>query len=573
MGARESTARDAHSTEAGPPDYYALLQVDENATADEIKKSFRRLALIHHPDKNHDNIEEATKRFAEIQQAYEVLSDDQERAWYDSHRASLIPEPDAASVFEDIKRGIPASRGRDRGLTVRHLEQFMNPTIFSGFDDGEGGFFSIYRNLFSRLAHDESLWSEQSLEDYPRFGDSTWPWAPASTLEASRAVRTFYTFWTNFVTAKDFSWFDQWETNDAPDRRIRRVMERENKKARDDARKEYNDTIRALAMFVRKRDPRYKSHLAHAVTAAKASGRATSQQTSKKTTASSSGTSTPNTFVEQPWQKAAPSAFDYADIEWAAAENGEAAEEWECVACGKTFRSEAAWNSHERSKKHMQAVERLKREMLEEDETLRLKEYISDDEEDDEKREDTEQERTAASSRSVTPTEEFNTLVEAPAASAEEDDEEKSPLSHRRKNKTSTPSLEPFTKTERRARTRSSDIGKHDLETPTLELLSLKADDILTTPTPEKQGDRSSEPVQPVLSKREKRRARELAKKAKEAASEKVVTDCNACGGKFDSRTKLFSHINATGHAQAEPSKGLADEGHAKKRGKKGRRL
>jgi hypothetical protein len=39
------------------------------------------------------------------------------------------------------------------------------------------------------------------------------------------------------------------------------------------------------------------------------------------------------------------------DLEWAAAEGGDDPEEWECVACGKIFRSEAAWDSHERSKK------------------------------------------------------------------------------------------------------------------------------------------------------------------------------------------------------------------------------
>lgn len=43
-----------------------------DATSDEIKKAFRKQALIHHPDKNYDNVEVATKRFAKIQQAYEV---------------------------------------------------------------------------------------------------------------------------------------------------------------------------------------------------------------------------------------------------------------------------------------------------------------------------------------------------------------------------------------------------------------------------------------------------------------------------------------------------------------------
>ena len=122
-------------------------------------------------------------------------------------------------------------------------------------------FFTIYRNLFDRLAHDERQHSEAGPHAaYPTFGDATWPWAPASKDARDTATRTFYNFWMNFVTAKDFAWADTWNINEAPDRRVRRcvfassacihpvlmcrLMERDNKKARDDARKEYNDTIR-----------------------------------------------------------------------------------------------------------------------------------------------------------------------------------------------------------------------------------------------------------------------------------------------------------------------------------------
>ena len=66
------------------------------------------------------------------------------------------------------------------------------------------------------------------------------------------------------------------------------------------------------------------------------------------------------------------------DLDWAAAE-GDDLEEWECVACRKTFRSEAAWDSHERSKKHMKEVERLKREMQADDQDLDLKDENEDE--------------------------------------------------------------------------------------------------------------------------------------------------------------------------------------------------
>jgi DnaJ-class molecular chaperone len=66
--------------------YYELLGVDANVTDDELKKAYRKRALEWHPDKNHHRVEEATRRFAHIQEAYEVLSDPHERAWYVSER-------------------------------------------------------------------------------------------------------------------------------------------------------------------------------------------------------------------------------------------------------------------------------------------------------------------------------------------------------------------------------------------------------------------------------------------------------------------------------------------------------
>jgi molecular chaperone DnaJ len=65
-------------------DFYKTLGVNKTATADEMKKSYRKLAMQYHPDRNPDN-KEAEKKFKEVAEAYEVLSDPQKRAAYDSY--------------------------------------------------------------------------------------------------------------------------------------------------------------------------------------------------------------------------------------------------------------------------------------------------------------------------------------------------------------------------------------------------------------------------------------------------------------------------------------------------------
>lgn len=64
------------------PNYYEILGVSPSATSEEIKKSFRNLALKYHPDKNR-NSEESKQKFMKIVEAYEVLSDEQARKSYD----------------------------------------------------------------------------------------------------------------------------------------------------------------------------------------------------------------------------------------------------------------------------------------------------------------------------------------------------------------------------------------------------------------------------------------------------------------------------------------------------------
>lgn len=65
-------------------DFYELLGVKKNASDDEIKKAYRKLATKHHPDKNLDD-PSAEEKFKEVKRAYEVLSDGNQRASYDAH--------------------------------------------------------------------------------------------------------------------------------------------------------------------------------------------------------------------------------------------------------------------------------------------------------------------------------------------------------------------------------------------------------------------------------------------------------------------------------------------------------
>ena len=70
-------------------------------------------------------------------------------------------------------------------------------------------------------------------------------------------VNAFYNFWENFASAHSFTWCEPYDYREAPNRNVRREMEKENKRARTKEKKKYTDMVRALVSFVRSRDTRF----------------------------------------------------------------------------------------------------------------------------------------------------------------------------------------------------------------------------------------------------------------------------------------------------------------------------
>src|SRR5271154_5467649 len=107
-------------------DYYEVLEVTRTASSEEIKKSYRRLAVKFHPDKNPGD-PNAEERFKELGEAYDVLMDDQKRAAYDRFGHAAFAQgtgPSAGQGFHDpfdIFREVFGQGGGGGGI----FEQFF----------------------------------------------------------------------------------------------------------------------------------------------------------------------------------------------------------------------------------------------------------------------------------------------------------------------------------------------------------------------------------------------------------------------------------------------------------------
>ena len=507
----------------------SFLAAKISLTNGRIKKAYRRKALEHHPDRNYGNVETATSQFAEIQSAYEILSDPHERAWYDSHRDAILRDDQSAEAGE-YENNVRLTSVED---IVRIFRKFGGSTQCS---DASSGFFSVLRETFDSLAREEDLicqWEDLDPIPWPSFG--------AQHDDYETIVRHFYVKWTGFATQKTFSWKEKYKSSDAPDRRIRRLMEKENKRLREEAIREFNDAVRSLVAFVKKRDPRVKLYSESEADRQRILRAAAAAQAARSRAANHLKSAQFDTLPD--WTKSSEPADSSDEVCQSAPK-----EEIECIVCNKAFKSEKQFEAHEKSKKHIRNVGQIRKEMRRDDDQLDLAEDATGAKpsNEDQRLHHSDEKRSLESSP--------NYFVEVSSMDDNLD------IDSARSVDSVSPSNATDESSRPQALQRATD-GQPPLQDSREALAGLQASQSLPAPLQDTDAfeDRGSNVEAgttdhikgPKFGKAKQKRAKKAAQNSSEASVGSAMdVKCNTCGSEFASKTRLFHHLDESGHAQ-----------------------
>ncbi|XP_022532250.1 dnaJ homolog subfamily C member 21 isoform X2 [Astyanax mexicanus] len=535
--------------------HYEVLGVQREATDDDVKKAYRKLALKWHPDKNLENAEEAAEQFKLIQAAYDVISDPQERAWYDNHRDALL-------------KGGVSGEYQDDSID---LVQYFTVTCYSGYGDDEKGFYTVYRNLFESIAKEEMEHSKEEddeCDDFPTFGDSE--------SDYDTVVHLFYGCWQSFCTRKNFAWKEEYDTRQASNRWERRAMEKENKKTRDKARKERSELVRQLVAFVRKRDRRVQAHkkLVEEQNAEKAKRVEEMRRKQKVEQAKLA-----ENYKEQSWaamselekelqqmeaqygqqfgdasdtEEELDDIQDRVDTDAVDVDGADEGEEFYddlyCPACDKSFKSDKAMKNHEKSKKHREMVALLRQQLEEEDECLNLNTAEKDEEEEEAEEDDEEEERDGAPRQKLSKKQKKKKRQQKNTNNASEEPKPESPVPDSTEDAT-----EP------------AQTGSYE-DAPASEDLTAE-ESKKDKPEPNK----SSSKTKSKKGGKDTKKNSSKPQGSGETIQEELNLRCVTCQYEFTSRNKLFDHLKTTGHATAVQSSSAANTTKSKKDKRKNR--
>ncbi|KAM6984704.1 dnaJ homolog subfamily C member 21 [Aplochiton taeniatus] len=538
--------------------HYDILGVKRDADDGDLKKAYRKLALKWHPDKNLDSAEEAAEHFKLIQAAFDVLSDPQERAWYDNHREALL------------KGGVNGEYADDS----IDLLQYFTVSCYSGYGDDDKSFYTVYRGVFESIVKEEMEHSKSDSEEddtFPEFGDSQ--------SDFDTVVHLFYGYWQSFCTRKNFAWKEEYDTRQASNRWEKRAMEKDNKKTRDKARKERNELVRQLVAYVRKRDRRVQAHkrLLEEQNAEKAKKVEEQRRKQKLHQAKLA-----EGYKEQSWaamselekelqQMEAQYGQEFGDASESEAEDqdidtlgrveGDTVgpdgdeelmdyyDDLYCPACDKSFKSDKALKNHEKSKKHREMVALLRQQLQEEEESLSVQsgDQEQNKEEDEGEVEEEDQPTQKLSKKQKkkkrklkvinSPTEEEAAAPESTPVPPEfQKDTDIPPPTHAGSGEDGQPLSEDPTEAE---------LLNNGLPTETKSSSKAKGN---------KGGGKDKKKVVKPQAGEE------------EAPEKELNLQCVTCHHEFPTRNKLFDHLKTSGHALALSSSGTAKNKKDKKK-------